>query len=93
MIGDVMLSQHSFVRMSECVWEIPQTYRDDMRVPARLYADEGLLNAALSDNSIVQLINTSTMPVIVQQAIAMPDIHQGYGFPIAESWPRACLKA
>jgi len=77
-----MLSQDNFVRLSEFVWEIPRTYRDDMRVPARLYADEELLNAALSDNSIVQLINTSTLPGIVQHAIAMPDIHQGYGFPI-----------
>ncbi len=77
-----MLSQHNFVRVEEFVWEIPSTYRDDMRVPARLYADEELLNTALSDNSIVQLINTSTLPGIIQYAIAMPDIHQGYGFPI-----------
>jgi len=77
-----MLSQHNFVRVEEFVWEIPPTYRDDMRVPARLYADEELLNTALTDNSIVQLINTSTLPGIVQHAIAMPDIHQGYGFPI-----------
>jgi len=77
-----MLSQHNFVRVEEFVWEIPSTYRDDMRVPARLYADEKLLNTALTDNSIVQLINTSTLPGIVQHAIAMPDIHQGYGFPI-----------
>jgi tRNA-splicing ligase RtcB (3'-phosphate/5'-hydroxy nucleic acid ligase) len=77
-----MLSQHDFVRLAECVWEIPATYRDDMRVPARLYADEELLNTALTDNSIVQLINASTLPGIIQHAIAMPDIHQGYGFPI-----------
>jgi tRNA-splicing ligase RtcB len=77
-----MLSQHNFVRVAEFIWEIPPTYREDMRVPARLYADEELLNAALSDNSIVQLVNTSTLPGIIQHAIAMPDIHQGYGFPI-----------
>jgi tRNA-splicing ligase RtcB len=77
-----MLSQHNFVRVAEFIWEIPATYRDDMRVPARLYADEELLNAALTDNSIVQLVNTSTLPGIIQHAIAMPDIHQGYGFPI-----------
>jgi tRNA-splicing ligase RtcB len=80
--GIVMLSQHDFVRRAEFVWEIPPTYRDDMRVPARLYADEELLNTALTDNSIVQLVNTSTLPGIIQHAIAMPDIHQGYGFPI-----------
>jgi tRNA-splicing ligase RtcB (3'-phosphate/5'-hydroxy nucleic acid ligase) len=77
-----MLNQHNFVRVEEFVWEIPSTYRDDMRVPARLYADEELLNTALTDNSIVQLVNTSTLPGIIQYAIAMPDIHQGYGFPI-----------
>lgn len=53
-----------------------------MRVPARLYADEDLLDAALLDNSIVQLVNTATLPGVIQYAIAMPDIHQGYGFPI-----------
>jgi len=77
-----MLGTHNFVRVEEFVWEIPPTYRPDMRVPARLYADEELLNLALSDNSIAQLVNTSTLPGIIQHAIAMPDIHQGYGFPI-----------
>jgi tRNA-splicing ligase RtcB len=77
-----MLGKHSFVRVAENIWEIPSTFRDDMRVPARLYADEELLGAALADNSVVQLVNTATLPGIVKHAIAMPDIHQGYGFPI-----------
>ncbi|HYA24147.1 MAG TPA: RtcB family protein [Terriglobales bacterium] len=77
-----MLSRDNFVRVQEFVWEIPPTFRDDMRVPARLYADEELLNTALTDNSITQLVNTSTLPGIIQYAVAMPDIHQGYGFPI-----------
>src|SRR2546430_1293432 len=53
-----------------------------MRVPARLYADEELLDAALADNSVPQLVNTATLPGVIGHAIAMPDIHQGYGFPI-----------
>jgi tRNA-splicing ligase RtcB len=53
-----------------------------MRVPARLYADEDLLDSALADNSVVQLVNTATLPGVIKHAIAMPDIHQGYGFPI-----------
>jgi tRNA-splicing ligase RtcB (3'-phosphate/5'-hydroxy nucleic acid ligase) len=64
------------------VWEIPKTFRGDMRVPARLYADEDLLDVALTDNSLVQLVNTATLPGVIKHAIAMPDIHQGYGFPI-----------
>ena len=69
-------------KIEDDLWEIPRDYRADMRVPARIYADETLLHAALVDRSIEQLINTATLPGIVQYAIAMPDIHQGYGFPI-----------
>jgi len=71
-----------FFRVAEQIWELPRDFREDMRAPARLYADEALLEAALTDNSVEQLVNTSTLPGIVKYAIAMPDIHQGYGFPI-----------
>jgi tRNA-splicing ligase RtcB len=77
-----VLSKHHFERLAEQVWEIPAIFRADMRVPARLYADEELLDAALGDNSVVQLVNTATLPGVIRHAIAMPDIHQGYGFPI-----------
>ena len=77
-----MLSTCQLNRIEENLWEIPQDYRADMRVPARLYTDKSLLEDALGDQSIEQLINTATLPGIVQYAIAMPDIHQGYGFPI-----------
>ncbi len=77
-----MLGKHSFVHVAENIWEIPSIFRDDMRVPARVYADEDLLDAALGDNSVVQLVNTATLPGVIKHAIAMPDIHQGYGFPI-----------
>jgi len=53
-----------------------------MRAPARLYADEELLDDALQDKSVEQLVNTATLPGIVKYAIAMPDIHQGYGAPV-----------
>ncbi len=77
-----MLRKQDIERVAERVWEIPRTFRDDMRVPARLYADDDLLDAALLDNSLVQLVNTATLPGVIKHAIAMPDIHQGYGFPI-----------
>lgn len=79
---EAVLNKHELRPVAENVWEIPREFREDMRVPARLYADEPLLEAALGDRSIEQLINTATLPGIVKYAIAMPDIHQGYGFPI-----------
>lgn len=76
------VSKHDLVRVERYVWEIAREFRDDMRVPARLYADEALVEDALGDRSLEQLVNTATLPGIVKYAIAMPDIHQGYGFPI-----------
>ena len=76
------IAKSDFIRVAKQVWELPRDFRDDMRAPARLYADEALLEASLTDNSVEQLVNTATLPGITKYAIAMPDIHQGYGFPI-----------
>jgi tRNA-splicing ligase RtcB len=76
------ISKKDMVRIEELVYEIPKGFRPDMRVPARLYADEELLEAALGDRSLEQLVNTTTLPGVVKYTLAMPDIHQGYGPPI-----------
>jgi tRNA-splicing ligase RtcB len=77
-----MVDKKELKRIEEYLWEIPADYRSDMRVPARIYADDALLEAALQDRSMVQLINTATLPGVVKYTLAMPDIHQGYGPPI-----------
>ena len=69
-------------RVDETVWEIPASARADMRVPARVFADPELLAAIERDRSLEQLQNVATLPGIVGAALAMPDIHQGYGFPV-----------
>lgn len=81
-MGATVPSREDLQQRSPWVWEVPATFRADMRVPARLYADEDILAQALSDRSLEQLVNTATLPGIVGQAMAMPDVHQGYGFPI-----------
>ena len=53
-----------------------------MRVPARVFADPELLEAIRADRSLEQLQNVATLPGVVGAALAMPDIHQGYGFPV-----------
>jgi tRNA-splicing ligase RtcB len=64
------------------LWEIPASAREDMRVPARVFASRAILDAIADDQSLEQLQNVATMPGIVEAAMAMPDIHQGYGFPV-----------
>jgi tRNA-splicing ligase RtcB len=70
------------VRIDDTTWELPASARDDMRVPARVFADEEILEEIKGDLSLEQLQNVATLPGIVGAAIAMPDIHQGYGFPV-----------
>ena len=77
-----MVSKNDLVRIGPNLFEIPVTHREDMQVPARLYADDDLLELALGDRSLEQLVNTTALPGVVGHALAMPDAHQGYGFPI-----------
>ncbi len=61
---------------------IPKDTRSDMRTDAVVYANEKLLAAILKDLSLEQAVNVATLPGIVGPSLAMPDMHQGYGFPI-----------
>lgn len=77
-----MVNRSQLDQQTEFMWEIPESTRGDMRVPAYVYATEEALDGLLEDRSLEQLINVSTLPGIRKAAIAMPDAHQGYGFPI-----------
>jgi tRNA-splicing ligase RtcB len=77
-----MIQIEDIHQIDKYTYEIPSTYREDMRIPARFYSDPDLLKGVLGDRSLDQLVNTATLPGAVRYALAMPDIHQGYGFPI-----------
>lgn len=62
------------------LWEYPR--QDEMRVPARVYTNRKMLDHIFDDRAIEQLLNVATMPGIVGYALAMADIHRGFGFPI-----------
>src|SRR5258705_13785901 len=68
------------IRVGEYVWEIPR--QGGMRVPARIYASEKLIGDVRDDPALAQVANVAHLPGIVGHALAMPDIHWGYGFPI-----------
>jgi tRNA-splicing ligase RtcB len=69
-------------RIDDTLWELPPGAVPGMRVPARVFADAELLDAIRDDRSLEQLCNVATLPGVVEAALAMPDIHQGYGFPV-----------
>src|SRR3989304_5604723 len=71
----------SIKKISDTVWEIPTSYKEGMRVPARIYATEKLLQE-MDEGVFDQVTNVATLPGIVKYAYCMPDGHWGYGFPI-----------
>ena len=72
----------SLRKISDVIWEIPQGYRRGMRVPARIFADEYLLQKMKSDRTLEQAANVAMLPGIYKYSYGMPDLHEGYGFPI-----------
>ncbi|MCF6159553.1 MAG: RtcB family protein [wastewater metagenome] len=68
-------------RISDTIWELPVSYKEGMRVPARIYGTEKLIQE-MDDAVYDQITNVATLPGIVKYALCMPDGHFGYGFPI-----------
>ncbi len=69
-------------QVGKFIWEIPRTYKACMRVPARIFSDEVLLEKMRSDLTLEQVANVACLPGVYKYSIVLPDGHQGYGFPI-----------
>ncbi len=63
-------------------FRIPPDERRGMRTDVLIYASQALIDQIRKDQSLEQAMNVATLPGIVGPSLAMPDIHQGYGFPI-----------
>ena len=61
--------------------EILPSYKQGMKASAIIYADQAL-EAIIEAGALDQAANTATLPGLAGNALAMPDIHTGYGFPI-----------
>ncbi|HEY60515.1 MAG TPA: RtcB family protein [Anaerolineae bacterium] len=77
-----MIALQDFIKISEFEWEIPQGLRSHMRASVKVFANRDIIEAGLRDSSFEQAINATTLPGLVGSVVIMPDVHQGYGFPI-----------
>lgn len=77
-----MIRIHDLIRISAYEWEIPQSFREDMRVPVRIFSTREMLDLVMEDRSLELAVNAATLPGLVGSVVVMPDMHQGYGFPI-----------
>jgi tRNA-splicing ligase RtcB len=68
-------------KVNDYMWRIPQ-YKQGMRVPGMVFANEALLEKMKTDRTLQQCANVTALPGIYKNAITLPDGHEGYGFPI-----------
>lgn len=68
------------IKSGKNIWEIPKEGK--MNVPGRIFASEKIMEKIQEDKTLEQIKNMAMLPGIVSYAMAMPDTHQGYGFPV-----------
>ncbi len=74
--------QGELKKIDDFRYKIPRSYKTGMKTDGLIYASEKMLSQITSDEAPEQVANVATLPGIVGCAMAMPDIHWGYGFPI-----------
>lgn len=63
-------------KIDDVTWEIPQSYKEGMRVPARIIATKELLDS-MDPGVFDQITNVATLPGIQKYAICHADGHWG----------------
>jgi tRNA-splicing ligase RtcB len=76
-----MSFKNKLKKIGVCTWELPKNAKFGMRVPARLFLSQKLLQQ-VEESAIEQIANVAFLPGIYKYSIALPDMHTGYGFPI-----------
>ncbi len=76
-----MVASNQLQQVTDTLWELPASFKEGMRVPARIYGTEKLIRA-MDEAVYDQISNVACLPGITQYAFCMPDGHFGYGFPI-----------
>lgn len=64
----------------QCHWIMPK--KDGMKVDGIVYGTKEIIQDLEGTKALEQVRNVAYLPGILQASLAMPDIHEGYGFPI-----------
>ncbi len=80
--GKPQFTRADLREVGPCCYELSREGRPSMLAPARIYADEALLEAMLQGETLNQLANVASLPGITGCVYGMPDMHTGYGFPV-----------
>jgi len=77
-----MIGLEAIKKVNEYEWVIPSSFRKDMRGDVHIFITQEMLKGGLEDRSFEQAVNAATLPGLAGNVAIMPDVHQGYGFPI-----------
>jgi tRNA-splicing ligase RtcB len=77
----VVILDSKLVKIAENTYEVSKDYKPGMNVPGRVFLSDKLIKD-METSAIEQVANMATLPGIQKYAMAMPDVHVGYGFPI-----------
>jgi len=69
-------------KIGDMTYQIDKDSSKGMQVPVTIYADQKLVEKMMTDRTIQQAINVSTLPGIQKHSVVLPDGHEGYGFPV-----------
>lgn len=82
-----MRTHKALIPVGDGEWIVPK--QGAMNVPGMVFADSDTIDQLMVDeqdhvqwSALQQIRNVAALPGIVKAAIALPDIHPGYGFPI-----------
>lgn len=85
------MDRTDLTQIGDFTWEIPASFREDMRVPVRILASEALIDNIVQGDAIGQAIETAQLPGLVGHLVVMPDVYQGQGAPVGmvavSKWP------
>jgi tRNA-splicing ligase RtcB len=76
------MDRKDLTRIDDYTWEIPESFREGMRVPIRILANEELIDSILTREALEQAVQTAQLPGLVGHLIVMPDVYAGQGAPV-----------
>ena len=73
---------HRVRKINDFIFQIEKDTSKGMRVPVTIYATDNLISKMVTDRTIDQAANVSTLPGVRKHVVVLPDGHEGYGFPV-----------
>jgi tRNA-splicing ligase RtcB (3'-phosphate/5'-hydroxy nucleic acid ligase) len=73
---------HRVRKINEFEFKIEKDISKGMKVPVTIYATDNLISKMITDRTIDQAVNVSTLPGVKKHIVVLPDGHEGYGFPV-----------